>query len=106
MARPKGTTKEVLMNRKLLAQLDIIKEKVSDDVVEAYETLASLMRDKASSSSVRKGSAEQIIGLHKSFCKEASGDVEDVEEVMEDGMASGGGMGKILSLKMVGGGND
>lgn len=78
MARPKGITKAVQSDRRIIAMMDEIKKRVSDDVVEAYKVMTSIMRDTSASATARKGAAETVIKLHNAFYKEAIGEPTEV----------------------------
>lgn len=77
MARPKGITKAVQSDRRIIAMMDELKKRVSDDVVEAYQVMTSVMRDTSASATARKGAAETVIKLHNAFYKEATGENQD-----------------------------
>lgn len=65
--RKKGTTTEVRNSRRIVEQMDIIKEKVSHKAVNAMDVIIELMEDKDSPASIRKTSAEIVLKVHKSF---------------------------------------
>lgn len=101
MARPRGITKSVQMDRRIIAQMDELKKRVADDVIDAYQVTADLMRDDSASPTVRKTAADTIIKLHNTFYKEASGDPNAYEE--ESAAHTVERVGNVLSLKFQGG---
>lgn len=98
MARPKGTTRSVQIDRKVVARMDELKAFVADDVVDAYHTITHIMRDTTASATARKGAAENIIKLHNVFYKDICGDgASDISD--EETNTTVKKIGKVLSLK-------
>ena len=82
--RRPGLTKEVVQSRKVLDKFDDLREKVAEDVVEAYDVIAGVMRNEDAAPATRRQCAGDIISLYQKVHKDSIEVVREFEQNSEN----------------------
>lgn len=82
--RKPGMTKEIVSARKHLRTWAELEHEVSEDVLEAYNVVRSVMKDSTAPPASRRAAANDIIAFFKELQQKSEKTVEDFEGSFEN----------------------